>query len=78
MGMMVSMGIVMLIFTLHPGGAAIEPCNYPVFVESPRTVFVVFASMCFGGIFASLARGKALKMSSASREDAARTMAEPP
>ncbi len=58
MGMMISMGIVMLIFTLHLGGTQIKPENYPAFIESLRTAFVVFTILCFGGIFASLARGK--------------------
>lgn len=58
MGMMVSMGIVMLIFTLHLGGTEIKPENYPAFLESLQTAFFVFTILCFGGIFASLARGK--------------------
>ena len=56
--LMISMGIVMLIFTLHLGGTEIKPENYPAFIESLRTAFVVFTILCFGGIFASLARGK--------------------
>jgi MFS family permease len=57
-GQMMSMGIAMLIFALHIGSARIAPENYPVFMASVRTAFMVFAGLCFGGIFASLARGK--------------------
>lgn len=57
-GMMLSMGIVMMIFALYIGQVEIIPEYYPFFVKSVRIAFVVFAVMCFGGIFASLARGK--------------------
>ncbi len=57
-GMMISMGIVMMILALHLGQAEINPENLLKFVSSMRTAFIVFAILCFGGIFASLARGK--------------------
>jgi EmrB/QacA subfamily drug resistance transporter len=57
-GQMLSMGIAMVIFALHLGSARIGPENYPLFLVSVRTVFSIFAALCFGGIFASLARGK--------------------
>lgn len=57
-GMMFSMGIVMIIFALYIGQVEIKPEYYPFFVKSVRIAFIVFAVMCFGGIFASLARGK--------------------
>jgi MFS family permease len=57
-GQMMSMGIAMLIFALHIGSARITPENYPVFMTSVRTAFLIFAALCFAGIFASLARGK--------------------
>ena len=60
-GMMVSMGIVMLILALLLGQAEIEPEYYADFVRSMKIAFVVFAVLCFGGIFASLARGKVKK-----------------
>jgi len=56
--MMVSMGIVMMIISLYLGKADIIPTNYDSFVHCVRTVFAVFAVACFGGVFASLARGK--------------------
>jgi MFS family permease len=58
MGMMFSMGIVMMILALHLGQAEIGPENVDDYVGSMRTAFTVFAVLCLGGIFASLARGR--------------------
>jgi EmrB/QacA subfamily drug resistance transporter len=58
-GMTFSMGIVMMILTLQLGQATLEGGNTDGFVTGMRTAFAVFAVMCFGGIFASLARGRA-------------------
>jgi MFS family permease len=58
LGMMFSMGIVMMILALHLGHAEIELEHASEFVASMKLAFTVFAVMCFGGIFASLARGK--------------------
>jgi len=57
-GMVFSMGIAMLMFALHIGRVEITPEYYPAFLESMKTSFIIFAVLCFGGIFASLARGK--------------------
>jgi MFS family permease len=57
-GQMLSMGIAMLVFALYLGRAQIKPENYPAFLTSAKTAFIIFAILCFGGIFASLARGK--------------------
>jgi EmrB/QacA subfamily drug resistance transporter len=57
-GMVFSMGVAMLMFTLYIGRVQITPEYYPLFQESMKTSFTVFAILCFGGIFASLARGK--------------------
>jgi MFS family permease len=57
-GNMLSMGIVMLIFATYIGRVQITPEYYPLFVKSVKVAFTVFAVVCFGGIFASLARGK--------------------
>jgi hypothetical protein len=54
---MLSMGIAMLIFAVCIGRVEITPEYYPVFVSSLKIAFVIFAIFCFGGIFASLARG---------------------
>ena len=57
-GMVFSMGVAMLMFTLYIGRVQITPEYHPLFQESMKTSFIVFAILCFGGIFASLARGK--------------------
>jgi EmrB/QacA subfamily drug resistance transporter len=57
-GMMVSMGIVMMIMALYLGQADIQIGNFDQFLSSVRITFAVFAIACFGGVFASLARGK--------------------
>jgi EmrB/QacA subfamily drug resistance transporter len=57
-GMVLSMGVAMLLFALYMGRVQITPEYYPLFQESMRASFIVFAVLCFGGIFASLARGK--------------------
>jgi EmrB/QacA subfamily drug resistance transporter len=57
-GQMLSMGIVMLIFSLNIGRIQITPEYYPQFLASMRIMFIIFASLCVVGIFASLARGK--------------------
>jgi MFS family permease len=57
-GQMLSLGIAMLIFAIYIGRVQITPEHYPLFLKSAKVAFVVFAALCFGGIFASLARGK--------------------
>jgi len=57
-GMVLSMGIAMLMFTVYIGRVEITPEYYPLFQQSMNTAFIIFAILCFGGIFASLARGK--------------------
>jgi len=57
-GMVLSMGVAMLLFALYMGRVQITPEYYPLFQESMRTSFIIFAILCFGGMFASLARGK--------------------
>ena len=57
-GQMFSMGIAMLIFSIYIGKVQIAPQHYVLFLKSVKTSFMVLAILCFGGIFASLARGK--------------------
>jgi len=57
-GMVLSMGIAMLMFALYMGRVQITPEYYPLFQQSMKTCFIIFAALCFGGIFASLARGR--------------------
>jgi EmrB/QacA subfamily drug resistance transporter len=58
-GMAFSMGIVMILFSLYIGKAQITPEYYPAFLTSMKVGFMVFAAICFGGIFAQLAGRKA-------------------
>jgi EmrB/QacA subfamily drug resistance transporter len=57
-GMTFNMGMVMLIFGIYIGRVQITPAYYPAFISSVNMVFIISAILCFGGIFASLARGK--------------------
>ncbi|MBN2187382.1 MAG: MFS transporter [Dehalococcoidia bacterium] len=57
-GMVFSMGVAMLMFSLYIGKVQITPEHYLLFLQSMKTSFIIFAILCFGGIFASLARGK--------------------
>jgi MFS family permease len=57
-GAMLSMAIVMLLFALFLGNVQITPAYYAQFLKSTHVAFIIFAVLCFGGIFASLARGK--------------------
>ncbi|MDA8124426.1 MAG: MFS transporter [Deltaproteobacteria bacterium] len=57
-GQMLSMGLVLMVFSIHIGGARIAPANYPALQLSIDTVFSIATALCFVGIFISLARGK--------------------
>lgn len=57
-GMILSMGIVTLLFNLFIGRVEITADVYPAFIRSLKAAFSVFSVLCFVGIFASLARGK--------------------
>jgi EmrB/QacA subfamily drug resistance transporter len=57
-GQMLSMSIAILIFTLVIGQVEITPRVYDQLITSVRLAFLVFALLCFGGIFASLVRGR--------------------
>jgi len=46
-------------FAIYIGGTQITPEYYPLFLRSAQTAFIIFAILCFAGIFASLARGNA-------------------
>jgi len=58
LGMILSMGIAMITFVLFIGRVEITPEYYPAFIRSLNIAFIVFTALCFGGIFASMARGK--------------------
>lgn len=57
-GMTFSMGMVMMILAIYLGRVQITPEYYAPFLSSLNMTFIIFAVLCFGGIFASLARGK--------------------
>lgn len=58
LGQMFSLGVVTLLFALYLGRVEITPEYYPMFLSCMKTAFLVFAIICFVGVFASLARGK--------------------
>jgi EmrB/QacA subfamily drug resistance transporter len=57
-GQMLSMGVALLVFTLFLGSATVIPATHGAFLSATRVAFAVFAVLCFGGVFASLARGQ--------------------
>ncbi len=59
-GMIISMGIVMLILNVYVGRVQIIPENYDAFLISTRVSFIFSSVLCFLGIFASMARGPAV------------------
>ncbi|MBA7704184.1 hypothetical protein ES703_112985 [subsurface metagenome] len=66
-GMMLSMGIAMVLFAVYIGRVEITTEYYPAFVTSIKVAFGIFTVLCFGGIFASLSRGKVRLMESIQR-----------
>ncbi|MGD0780001.1 MAG: MFS transporter [Dehalococcoidales bacterium] len=53
-GMMLSMGITMILFSLYIGDAEITSVNYPQFLTSVRVGFIVFSALGFGGVIAQM------------------------
>lgn len=62
LGMMVSMGISTVIFSLLIGRVQITQDQYPSLMKSIVVAFVIFTVFCLVGIFASMARGKKKKV----------------
>ncbi len=58
-GQMLSMGITTLLLSLYVGRTQITVENSARFLQSAQVTFAVFVVLCFIGILASLARGKA-------------------
>ena len=59
-GMMVSMGIIMILFSLYIGRTEILPENYPQFLASLRTGFIIFTALSILGLlFQFIARSTA-------------------
>jgi EmrB/QacA subfamily drug resistance transporter len=63
MGQMFSMSIIMVMFGLFIGRAQITPDLYHPFLKSAKSVFIIFTTLCTGGIFVSLARGNVRRKS---------------
>ena len=57
-GQMFSMGMAMMIFSMIIGKVSITPGLYPLFLRSMKMVLVINGTLCFLGIFLSMARGK--------------------
>ncbi|MFC1970785.1 MFS transporter [Chloroflexota bacterium] len=54
-GMVFSIGIVMILFSIYLGEVQITPEYYPAFLASMKVAFLIFAALCFGGVFLQLA-----------------------
>lgn len=54
-GMILSMGITMILFSLFMGKVEVTPEYYPVFLSCMKTAYVIFAGLCFVGIFVQMA-----------------------
>jgi hypothetical protein len=57
-GMMLSMGIAMMIFSVIIGRVQITPEYHAALLSSVQTAFALFAALCVAGIYFSLARGR--------------------
>ena len=57
-GQMLSMATAGMIIALYVGKVQITAANETAFLSGFRFAFLIFAGLCLGGIFASLARGK--------------------
>jgi EmrB/QacA subfamily drug resistance transporter len=57
-GQMLSMGVVLILFSVLIGKTEITPQMHGPFLQSMRISFILFSIFCFFGIFASIARGK--------------------
>ncbi|AEF94989.1 major facilitator superfamily MFS_1 [Desulfotomaculum nigrificans CO-1-SRB] len=58
-GQTISMAVVTLLLSIFIGNVNLNTANPELLIKGARTAFIVFTVMCFGGIFASLARGRA-------------------
>jgi len=57
MGMVLSMGITILIFSVYIGKVRMAPEYYGAFLKCTKIAFTFFTVLCIGGILASLSRG---------------------
>jgi EmrB/QacA subfamily drug resistance transporter len=57
-GQALSMGVIMMVFSIIIGKVRITPELYPQFLESAKIALTIMGTLCFMGIFSSMARGK--------------------
>ncbi|NLD49718.1 MAG: MFS transporter, partial [Clostridiaceae bacterium] len=57
-GQMFSMAVANLAISVYVGKVEITPQLHPALIKAEKLVFLIFAVMCFAGVFASIARGK--------------------
>jgi EmrB/QacA subfamily drug resistance transporter len=57
-GQTLSIAVATLFISLYVGNVEVQNMPIPTFHDAFRTSFIVFAALCFIGVFASLARGK--------------------
>ena len=60
-GQALSMAVVALIISLYLGDVQPTPAFSAEYVRATRTACLIFAVICGGGIFASLARGRTVR-----------------
>lgn len=58
MGQMGSMGVAVVVLAVYLGKVEIVPGYYGLFLESVKTIFVLFAGLCAGGVCVSFLRGE--------------------
>lgn len=69
LGMMFSMSVVTVIFSILIGRVQITVEQHVAFMGSLKSAFAFFAVLCFGGIFASLVRGRLRPAAHAPKSD---------
>ena len=57
-GQVSSMAIAALLISYYVGRVRINPEHFPFFLKSIRGTFLICGTLCVGGVFASIARGK--------------------
>jgi hypothetical protein len=62
---MLSMALILVVFSLVMGDRHLRPPLYPLFLKSARVAFGIFAVVCAAGVFASLRRGDVRRASTA-------------
>lgn len=57
-GQVTSIAIAVLLIGFYMGRVRINPQYFPLFLKSVRVTFLICGTLCVGGVFASIARGK--------------------